>query len=168
MAKKDLFTWLTVLLLLLSTQSIVWGSQKTEPAKRVYTDRMAGYDKTVVLTDETIPNSCIMTYFQHGIRYTDINYLVKIMPSFEIDGKLVMPSQVKNLSVNDFPGGVVAKFKIKNILIETKIRPLLVGRETDSWEGAALYEIKTEPNIPVIIHIGSGKILSLLPGRNLL
>lgn len=62
--KKDLLAWFTVLLVLSSTQSIVWSSQKTEPAKRVYTDRMAGYDKTVVLTDETIPNSCIMTYFR--------------------------------------------------------------------------------------------------------
>ncbi len=168
MIKNKLNIWFIAFILTLSALSDIWGIQKTEPPKRVYTDRMAGYDKTVVLTDETIPNSCVMTYFQHGIRYTDINYLIKIMPSFEIDGKLVMPSQVQNLSVDDFPGGVIAKFKIKNILIETKIRPLLVGREKDSWEGSALYEIKTEPNIPVIIHIGSGKILSLLPGRNLL
>ncbi|HCN84499.1 MAG TPA: hypothetical protein DIT07_12885, partial [Sphingobacteriaceae bacterium] len=160
MAKKGLFIWVISFIVLLSTQSILWG-QDVEPVKREYTERRAGYDKTIVLTDETIPNSCVMTYFQHGIHYTDIDYLVKIMPSFEIDGRTVMMSQAQDISVNDFPGGVVARFKIKNIQIETKIRSLLIGRETGSWSGAALYEIKTKPNVPVIIHIGSGKVLAI-------
>jgi hypothetical protein len=163
MKKRNLLTWL---ILLLSAQSFLL-CQKIELPKREYMERMAGYNKTIVFTDESVPNSCVMTYFQNGARYTDANYLVKLLPGIELDGEVIMPSKATDISVEDFPGGVTAKFKLKNIQIETKIRPLFVGRGSEFWDGAALYEIKTNPITPLILQIGSGKKLSLLPHTDL-
>lgn len=161
MAIKDIIIRVVALVSLLSTQSVYLRGQKVESDNGEYKDRrMAGYDKTIVLTDEAIPNSSITTYLQHRSTEMDLSYLVKIMPGIEIDGKLILSDQAQNIVVEDFPGGVIAKFKLKNIQIETKIRPLLIGRETDAWDGAALYEIKTEPGIPVILRIGGGKTFS--------
>lgn len=168
MARKSLLILVVGLVISLGGRSILLAAQKPTPIKRVYTERMAGFDKTVVLTDEKVPSSCVFTYFQHGIHYVDANYLVKIMPSLEISGKFFMPSQAQDLKVEDFPGGVTARFRIDSVQVETKIRPLMVGRKKNAWEGAVLYQVKTDPKVPVIIHIGGGKTLSLLPGRNLL
>lgn len=139
----------------------VLHAQKAGIVKREYTERRAAYDKTIVLTDEKVPNSCIMTYFRQGVHYTDANLLLKIMPAFEVDGEKVMMSGAQDISVEDFPGGVVATFRVKNIRVETRIRPLLVGKETDVWDGAALYDISTSPHVPVTLYLGGGKTLAM-------
>ncbi|MGD8777349.1 MAG: hypothetical protein PVH88_00120 [Ignavibacteria bacterium] len=134
-----------------------------ETKERVYTERMAGFCKTVVLTNEKAPNSCVMTYFQEGAHHIDYNYLLKIIPALEIEGKIYSTNEAKNITVEDFPGGVIANFKIDDINVETTITPLLVGRETSGWEGAVLYEIKTEPSVPVVINLGGGKTITVIP-----
>ncbi len=164
MKKYNKFIWIIVFL---TAQCILFG-QEIKPQKPERTERMAGYNRTIVLTDESVPNSCLMAYFQNGVRYTDVNYLVKLLPGIKTEGDIVMPSKATDISVEDFPGGVVAKFKLKNIHIETKIRPLFVGRGSEYWDGAALYEIKTDPVTPLILQIGSGKKLSLLPRTDLI
>lgn len=57
MVKKDLIIRVIAYVMLLSTQSILLNGKEIESMKREYTYRMAGYDKTVVLTDKTIPNT---------------------------------------------------------------------------------------------------------------
>ena len=144
-------------LVVVTCSHVLLHAQESQSVKRILTERRAAYDKCVVLTDEKVPNCCVLTYFQHGTHYTDVNYLVKILPTLEIDGNTFMPTQAQNISVEDFPGGVVAKFKLHGIRVETKIRPLMIGRETNSWVGAALYEIETKPRVPVIVKIGCGQ-----------
>jgi hypothetical protein len=155
--KKCLFIWFAALVVIISPRGVLHAQ---ESVKRVYTERRAGYDKTVVMTDETVPNSCVLTYFQHEIHYTDINYLVKLAPSLTIDGDTIVPSQARDLSVDDFPGGVIARFKMKNVQVETTIMPLMIGRKTNSWEGAVLYEINTAPRANIVVNIGSGETLT--------
>ena len=120
--------------------------------------RMAGYHFSVVCTGEIQPSSAVLTYPVKQADYQNYNFLVKLMPCLSVNGKLVYPSQFQNVSVNDFPGGVEASFTYEDTKIVTRITPLLVGRGSKTWNGAALYEISTSPAREVLVLAGERHI----------
>jgi len=123
---------------------------------------MAGYHFSVVFTGEAIPSSAVMTYPVKNFDGLNYNFLVKFMPCFLVDGKIVYPSAFRDVRVEDFPGGVEASFKFENTTVTTRITPLLIGRGSKTWTGASVYEIKTSPAREVIVLLGKGNTLSLM------
>ena len=124
--------------------------------------RMAGYHYSVVLTAEAVPSSAVMTYPIKIFNSLNYNFLVKFMPCFTVDGKIIYPSSFHNIKVEDFPGGVEATFMYENTRITTRITPLFVGRGVKTWTGASLYEIRTSPEREVVVILGKGLTMSLL------
>jgi hypothetical protein len=123
--------------------------------------RMAGYHFSVVCTGESQPSSAVLTYPVKQADYQNYNFLVKLMPCLWLNGKLVYPSEFQNVRVNDFPGGVEASFTYEDTKIVTRITPLLVGRGSKTWNGAALYEVSTSPAREVLVLVGKGTSLNL-------
>ncbi len=123
--------------------------------------RMAGYHFSVVTTAEFQPSSAVLTYPVKQADYQNYNFLVKLMPCLSVNGKLVYPSDFRDVQVEDFPGGVEATFTWEDTKITTRITPLLVGRGSKTWNGAALYEITSSPAREVLVLIGKGTSLNL-------
>lgn len=123
--------------------------------------RMAGYHFSVVCTGEFQPSSAVLTYPVKQADYQNYNFLVKLMPCLSLNGRLIYPSDFRDVKVEDFPGGVEASFSYENTKIVTRITPLLVGRGSKTWNGAALYEISTTPACEVLVLLGKGTSLNL-------
>lgn len=121
---------------------------------RELNERMAAWGQTMVATDEQKPNSCVSTYVTERFTYWDSYNLAKLMPGVKIGGKVHWANEAKSVSVEDFPGGVEARFEISGIKMTTRLMPLLVGRGASSQEGAAVYEIAANPRVPVVVRCG--------------
>lgn len=132
--------------------------------KQVFDKRMAGFHNAVVTTGEIQPSSAVLTYPVKKFDYQNYNFLVKLMPCLSLDGKIIYPSDFKNVKVEDFPGGVEASFSYQNTRVMTRITPLLSGRGSKTWKGAALYEISTSPASEVIVLLGKGSTINLIWG----
>jgi len=136
-------------------------SINAQQTHRVMNKRMAGYHYSVVFTGEAMPSSAALTYPVKSFDYQNYNFLVKFMPCLTVGGKMIYPSEFKNIKVEDFPGGVEATFMVENTRITTRITPLLVGRGAKTWSGAALYDIQTSPAREVVVLLGKGRTLNL-------
>jgi hypothetical protein len=123
--------------------------------------RMAGYHFSVVCTGEFQPSSAVLTYPVKQADYQNYNFLVKLMPCLSLNGRIIYPSEFRDVRVEDFPGGVEASFMYDDIKIVTRIIPLLVGRGSKTWNGAALYEVSTSPASEVLVLLGKGTSLNL-------
>lgn len=130
--------------------------------KRVLRERMAAWDKTLVLIDEQSPNAAFLTYMHNA--YVDFNHLLKIVPSVESDGKPILASSAQEKSVEDFPGGVTATFRLGGTQVTTEFVPLMIGRGRKEGEGLALYKVTTIPPKPVQLKVGMGDSLVLVRG----
>jgi hypothetical protein len=128
---------------------------------RELNERMAAWGQTMVATDEQKPNSCVSTYVMERFTYMDSYALVKLMPGIEVNGQVHPPSEAKAVSVEDFPGGVEAKFDLAGVHVTTRIIPLTIGREATGQEGAAVYEVSTDPKTPVVVRCGGAAVTSL-------
>ncbi len=143
-----------------------YGQAVETPTPRVLRERIAAFHRTIVFTDEAIPNSGMLTYLADNDAVKQ-SFLVKLVPGIEKNGKIINSTAAKNIVIEDFPGGVSGDFVIDGVKISTEIIPLCEGREAGIVrEGAALYSIKTEPETPVIIGVGSGKKVSFLMGSS--
>ena len=125
MNKRSLLTAVTALMLICGTaqgQSLAPDNFERQPM-----DRMAAWNYSLVRTYELAPVSRLLTYVRenYGIQYTA---LARIVPQIEIDGKTYSASQAENIQVDDFPGGVVARFTLGGVRVETRFTPLLVGQ----------------------------------------
>ena len=136
-------------------------SATAQEQQQVLNKRMAGYHYSVVFTGEAMPSSAALTYPIKSFDYQNYNFLVKFMPCLSVGGKIIYPSAFKNVKVEDFPGGVEASFTFENTKITTRITPLLIGRGTKTWQGAALYDIQTSPACEVVVLLGKGSVLNL-------
>lgn len=125
---------------------------------RELNERMAAWGQTMVATDEQQPNSCVSTYVMERFTYWDSYALAKLVPSVEVNGKVHLPAEAKAISVEDFPGGVEAKFDLAGVKVTTRIIPLTIGREAKGQEGAAVYEVRTSPSVPVVVRCGGAAI----------
>lgn len=125
---------------------------------RDLTERMAAWGQSLVSTDEQQPNSCVGTYVMDHFSYMESINMAKLSPGVEVDGKLHFTAEAKAISVEDFPGGVEAKFELAGVKVITRITPLMVGREPGLREGAYAYEVKTIPSVPVVVRCGGAAI----------
>lgn len=124
-------------------------------------ERMAAWGWTMVTTDEVQPNSCVSTYVTERFAYADSYALAKFVPGVEVDGKLHWPSEAKSVAVEDFPGGVEARFELAGTKVTARLTPLMAGRGAAKQEGAAVYEVSTSPRVPVVVRCGGSALLSL-------
>lgn len=151
MNKRSLLTAVTALMLICGTaqgQSLAPDNFERQPM-----DRMAAWNYSLVRTYELAPVSRLLTYVRenYGIQYTA---LARIVPQIEVDGKTYSASQAENIQVEDFPGGVVARFTLGGVRVETRFTPLLVGQGEPTRVGAAVYRIETTPATPVQLIVG--------------
>lgn len=116
-------------------------------------DRMAAWNYALVRTYERAPVSRLLTYVRenYGIQYTA---LARIVPQVEIDGKSYGPAEAKNIRVEDYPGGVEARFTLGDVSVETRFTPLMAGTGDSTRVGAALYSIRTSPAATVRLLVG--------------
>jgi len=138
------------------------GEDPELPLRRVPRERMAAWDKTLVLTDEHVPNSALLGYMRNA--YVDHNLLVKLVPGVESDGAVVWASAARDVAVEDFPGGVTARFRLGNTQVRTEFVPFMIGRGLEHGEGLAQLKVTTDPPTPVVFKVGSGKSLVLVHG----
>ena len=119
-------------------------------------DRVAGYQYTIVTTNNTRPNSCLMTYKNETGDAANQHLLAKIVPGVEVNGEVIWTSGSSNVNVNDLPGAVEVSYNVKGVKVHTVITSLLQGN-AKSWEGAAVYKITTKPSTPLVLRIGGGR-----------
>ncbi len=104
---------------------------------------MAAWDKTLVLIDEASANAALLTYMHNA--YVDFNQLLKIVPAVKVGSATETASKAHDISVEDFPGGVVASFHLQKTRVDIEYVPLMIGRGRAQGEGLALYKIHTAP-----------------------
>ncbi|RKX47692.1 MAG: hypothetical protein DRP64_00365 [Verrucomicrobia bacterium] len=124
-------------------------------------ERMAIWQDASVRINDTIPTAAFMSYSIDRPSFVNGVVLAKIIPGLEIDGEMVWAKDAQRLEVVDEPGSVRAKFEIGSVKVETRFTVLMEGRDTHNWEGAAVYEVTTDPKTPVVLKVGGGKVLQL-------
>lgn len=125
---------------------------------------MAAHHYSVVCTGNQMPSSAILTYPINEFRVQDYNFLLKLMPCLVIDGQVIKPSSFEKVQVEDYPGGVKATINHRGATMIARITPLLKGRGSETWQGAVLYEIETEPAQEVVVYLGGGETINLIWG----
>ena len=141
------------LLMLAATLGAVCASG--EPIKQ---ERMAAWRFALAGTEEAHGNSYVATYARDKTLYMDVYALAKFLVSIESDAQTHGPDAVE--SVEDFPGGVRARFRIDAVQIETELTPLMLGADPDRWDGAVLYTVRTTPETPIVVRCGGGNFLN--------
>lgn len=116
-------------------------------------DRMAAWNYALVRTYERAPVSRLLTYVRenYGIQYTA---LARIVPQVEVNGRIYTAAEATDVRVEDFPGGVEARFRLGGVKVESRFTPLMVGTGEPTRVGAAVYSIRTEPKATVRLMIG--------------
>ena len=76
------------------------------------------------------------------------------MPQVEVDGRIYTAAEATDIRVEDFPGGVEARFRLGGVEVESRFTPLMVGTGESTRVGAAVYSIRTEPKATVRLMIG--------------
>lgn len=152
------------LLLFAGTLVFTPAESNAQGIERIADKCMAAHHYSVVCTGTEMPSSAVLTYPVNEFRVQDYNFLLKLMPCLEIDGKMICPSAFEKVRVSDFPGGVEAAFSFGDSRVVTRITPLLVGRGSRSWKGAVLYEVESGPGQEVLVYLGGGKTINLIWG----
>ena len=82
-------------------------------------DRMAAWNYALVRTYERAPVSRLLTYVRenYGIQYTA---LARIVPQVEVDGRIYTAAEATDIRVEDFPGGVEARFRLGGVEVESR------------------------------------------------
>ena len=85
-------------------------------------DRMAAWNYALVRTYERAPVSRLLTYVRenYGIQYTA---LARIVPQVEVDGRIYTAAEATDIRVEDFPGGVEARFRLGGVEVESRFTP---------------------------------------------
>ena len=114
---------------------------------------MAAWNYALVRTYERAPVSRLLTYVRenYGIQYTA---LARIVPQVEVGGRIYTAAEATDIRVEDFPGGVEARFRLGGVEVESRFTPLMVGTGESTRVGAAVYSIRTEPKATVRLMIG--------------
>ncbi len=147
--------YLDFLIILLIISSATFGERKK-------IERMAAWHETLIQVNENNASSFVMTY--GGKHPFSHNYLTKFIVYTKQNGQLLGPSDITDLKVNDYPGGVAADYSLGNVKVNLNIFPAFAGRNTPQKDGAAFLEVKTEPRALLIIKIAGGKqIRTIIP-----
>ncbi len=129
---------------------IMAGAFAWEEPPRMPDHRLAAWHRTIVSVNETVPNTGVFTYLTERRTATLSNVLVKFAPAIGGTGA----TGAQDITVEDFPGGVTARFTLDDTRVTTEITPLFIGRGTPTCEGAALYTVSTDPPTPITVGIG--------------
>jgi hypothetical protein len=125
-------------------------SASMRPVRR-RAQRMAAHHHTLVVADEQSQGSAVMTY---GLDKPAPHYqyiLARLLPCLGDAARV-------RATVEDTPGGVVAAFAQAGVAVRYELLPLLVGRDTPVWDGAALYRISTQPATAITVRVGEGRL----------
>jgi len=121
-------------------------------------DRMAAWRNTIISTNDTFPNTCLMTYIKNRENASHDFLLAKLVPGINSQTGKIWSDEATNAKAKDLPGSAIANFLIENTKIQTEAIPLFVGDNVSDWEGAMLYEIKADGNTPLVVRCGSGGV----------
>jgi len=148
---------LVFFLVIIFIQNPLWAT-----TSYVKTERMAAYQDTQVMVDEVTSNIAILTYRKDANILLESYMLAKLVTGLDEGNLSTTSGEIKDLEVEDFPGGVRAKYSLGDIRINCMVTPLLAGRDTDTQEGSALIRITTHPSRPVVVHCGGRETFNLL------
>lgn len=126
---------------------------------RQFTDRMAGWQYTLVATDEKVPNSCLSTYISESYSCTDTHLLAKMVVGLGTGSQIIWTATPEVVSVEDFPGGVEAIYRLDGHLISTRILPVIADWKFDGRQGGALYEVRCIPPAPLFVKCGESRVI---------
>ncbi len=125
---------------------------------RVPAQRMAAHHHTLVTADERSAGSAVLTY---GLDKPAPHYQYVLARFLPVPGdaarRTAVTARVRG-KVEDVPGGVVAGFAQDGIAVRYELTPLMVGRDTPAWDGAALYRISTQPATAITVRVGEGRL----------
>ncbi|RKX36314.1 MAG: hypothetical protein DRP64_18740, partial [Verrucomicrobia bacterium] len=113
---------------------------------------MAAWHETMVRLDEVVPNAAVLTYDTDTVK----SFFVSKMVAYPGGS----PTEVQELMVEDFPGGVEANYKLANTEVTATLVPLLVGRNTSAKDGAALYRLEAPNRKSIVVECGPGARVS--------
>ncbi len=147
--------------------ALLTGAPSVHGQTRPLNDRVAAWQYTLVATDEQVPNSCLSTYVTEKVSCTDTHLLAKLVVGSGTGEKVVWTEKPEVVSVEDFPGGVEAIYKLDGREIRTRIMPVLQGCETGERQGAALFEVKSNPSGPLVVKCGESNEV-VMAGRSAL
>jgi len=121
--------------------------------------RNAAFQDTIVATDECYGSSAVMTFVKTHFSYVELNVLARLLVRAEAEGRqFEAATAARGLKVEDLPGGVRAQYQLAGAQITGEILPLRIGRDTPGQDGAALFTIRTEPPVPVIVDCGDSMV----------
>jgi hypothetical protein len=131
--------------------SCVWA----EPAVQ---ERMAAWHHTLTGIDEQTGHAYAATYISDRPAYMEVHALAKFVSGVTRgDGIQWQPESV---SVTDAPGSVQATARFGEVTLHLEVVPLMSGRDTAEWDGAALYTVRAEPPVPVTVRCGGGALIT--------
>ena len=121
--------------------------------------RNAAFQDTIVATDECHALSAVMTFVKTHMSYVELNALVRLLARVEVEGRQFDAATVaRDMKVEDFPGGVRARYKLAGSQITSEIMPLRIGRDTLAQDGAAVFTIRAEPPLPLVVDCGGSMV----------
>lgn len=119
-------------------------------------DRMTFWHDALLRTNDTFPNSCLMTYTRDKPSFVEQYLLAKMVVGVQGQAGMVWGGQSQRAQVKDMPGAVKAEFMLGEVKVTTEFTALMEGRDSELWDGAAVYSIRTEPATAVKIRLGGG------------
>jgi len=100
-----------------------------------------------------------MTFVKTHFSYVELNVLARLLARAEVDGRQYeAATTARELKVEDLPGGVRARYQLAGSQITSEIFPLRIGRDTPLQDGAALFTIRAEPPVPLVVDCGDSMV----------
>ncbi len=146
-----------LLLIILAGWGVTAYMAAAQEPQQFYNERMAAWQDTIVSTDEQHPNSLVATYRKDRFTYMDHYVLAKMVAGVKTATGIHWPEQAEVIAVDNFSGGVEARYQLGDIELTTRLIPLHYGRDTLSWEGAAYYEVTATPDAEILVRVGGSK-----------
>ena len=121
--------------------------------------RNAAFQDTIVATDECYGSSAVMTFVKNRFGLLELNVLARLLVRTEVEGRQYeAAAAARELKVEDLPGGVRARYQLAGSQITSEILPLRIGRDTPLQDGAALFTIRAEPPLPLVVDCGASMV----------
>lgn len=120
--------------------------------------RSAAWHDTIVTMLGTNGTAAALTYMKDRFTYTDSHRLGKFLVSVERNGGLIPCSRAKDVSIEDYPGGVRTRFDLDGVKVTVEIMPLMLGRDTPEQDGAVLYSVRAAPAARIVVDVGQGTV----------
>lgn len=127
----------------------VCGDSAAEaPAHR--DSRVAAWHQAIVSINEIRPGAALLSYPIRKVPAHHHYVALELDPG--VDGRFT--ADAEDVRVTERPGTVQAAFRLGEVRVFTEITPLMTGRRRDTWEGAALYSVRTDPPTALTVRMG--------------